>query len=101
DSTVVHDRDPVAQGLGFLEVVRGQDDRLASLPEVGNEIPERTSRGRVQARRGLVEEEELRVVDERERNRQPLALAAREMARLRVPLLGQVKGLDDLACRAV
>jgi hypothetical protein len=33
------DRDPVSQPLGFLHVVRGQEDRLAEVPQPGDDIP--------------------------------------------------------------
>ena len=78
DTPVIEDRDAVAQPLGLLHEVRRQEDRLAAVPDAAHQIPDRPSRLRVQTRRQLVEEHELGVVDERERDEQPLLLTARQ-----------------------
>ncbi len=52
--------------------------------------------GRVEARRRLVEEDELRVADQGEREVQPPRLPAGERPRERLALLGEPDDLDDL-----
>ena len=73
---MVHDRDAVAQVLGLFHVVRRQQHRAALGLEPLDEVPQRAPALRIEAGRRLVEEDQLRIVDERQRDRQPLALAA-------------------------
>src|SRR5256884_3405205 len=75
---MVHDGDPVAQPLGFFHIVRGQADRGARCPEAADRLPQLATRLRVEARGGLVEEQQLRLRDERARHRESLLLAAQE-----------------------
>ena len=53
------------------------------------------ARLRIEAGRRLVEEHELGVVDERQRQREPLALAARQRVERRVGLVGQREALEQ------
>ena len=80
DLAVVHDRHAVAQPLGLVHVVRGQQDRPAGLLELLDEIPELPPRLRIEAGGRLVEKEQLGIADERAGERQPLLLPARERA---------------------
>ena len=100
DLAVVHDRQAVAQDLGFLHVVRRQEDRPALRSEPPDDVPQRAPGGRVHAGRRLVEEHELGVADERQGDRESLALAARQVLRPRAPLLAEVHQPDQLAGRA-
>ena len=76
DPAVIHDRDPIAQDLRLLHVVGGQEHG----PPVGlqspDDVPQRPPRGRVEAGRRFVEEDELRVVDESEGDGEALTLTA-------------------------
>ena len=63
-------------------------------------LPGGPSRRRVEAGRRLVQEEELRVADEREREVEPPLLAAGERLHAGVALLLEPDELDDLAPRA-
>src|SRR6185503_15124485 len=63
--------------------------RLAPVADPPYQIPDRSPRLRVQSRRQLVEKDDLRVVDQGERNEQTLLLSARERHEPGVPLLGE------------
>jgi hypothetical protein len=92
-------RDPVAEDLRLLHVVRGQEHRAALVTERSHDLPERPSRGRIHARRRLVEEDDLGVVHERERDGQPLSLAPGQVPGLRLALLAEVEEVDQLGSR--
>jgi hypothetical protein len=65
---VVDDPDAVGEHVGLLEVLRGQEDGHAVLAaRAGDLVPERRAALQVEPGRGLVEEEDPRPVDERER----------------------------------
>ena len=75
------DADPVRERRGVLEVVGdehgGQPERLEQLAQLGAD-----ARPRVRVERGerLVQQEDLRIACERSRERDALALSARELA---------------------
>ena len=81
DAAVLDDRDAVAERLRLVEVVRRQQDRLAELLQAADRLPGGAPRGRVEAGRRLVEEDQLRVADERQREVQAPQLAAGQRAR--------------------
>jgi hypothetical protein len=76
--------------------VRGEEDALAKLTEVADRFPRLTPSRRVEARRRLVEEDELRVAHESERQIEPSQLAAGQRAHAHVGLLGQAHELHHL-----
>ncbi len=55
----VDEGDPLGQGVGFVEVLRGQQHRGAVLDEPADDVPERVAAGRIESGRGLVEEEDV------------------------------------------
>ena len=69
-----------ARRLRLLHVVRRQEDRLAERAQAADRLPGAAARRGVEAGRRLVEEDELGVADEREREVEPPQLAARERA---------------------
>ena len=69
---MIHDRHPVAQVVGLLHVVGGQQDRLAVAVELAEDLPQREAALRVEARRRLIEEQHRRAVEDRARHHQPL-----------------------------
>src|SRR5207248_4692179 len=81
EDAVLDDRDPVAERLRLVEIVGREEQRLAELLQPPDRGPGGSPRGRVEAGRGLVEEDQLGVTDEREREVEPAALAARELLR--------------------
>ena len=60
--------------LGLVHEVRDEHDRGAALADPSDEVPGDPACGRVQTGGHLVEEHDLRVVNERKRDEQPLAL---------------------------
>ena len=62
---------------------------MRALADAANQIPDRPARLRVEAGRQLVEKHHLGVVDERQRDEQPLLLPAGERHEPGVPLLGE------------
>ena len=93
---VVHDHQPVAQLLRLVHVVRGQDQRDAALLEPEQPVPHHVPGLRVKPGGGLVEDQDLRLVDERAGDRQ----AALQAAGQRVDLVpGPVRELDEIEQR--
>jgi hypothetical protein len=76
DPAVVHDRDAVAELVGLLHVVRGQQDRLARRVELAEDLPQREPALRVEAGGRLVEEQHGGPVQDRARHHEPLRHAA-------------------------
>jgi hypothetical protein len=97
DASVLDQRHPVAQPLGFLHEVRHQDDSHATATHALDELPGVAAGLGVEPGRHLVEHRDLRPADERERDRQPLPLAARQRPVVIVALPGQTEHLDQLA----
>ena len=92
----VHDRDDVAEVVGLLHVVRGQQDRAALGLDRPDQLPEVVARLRIEAGRRLVEEQDARVVGEGDREQQALHLAAGELAVVAVGDLLERAGPDQL-----
>ena len=69
----VEDRDPVAQALGLLEPMGRQEDRDAPLAEPVDQLVDLARRDRVEPRGRLVEEQDLRIAEQRPGQRDPLA----------------------------
>ena len=78
DPAALDDRDAVGELLRLVEVVRGQQHGLAEVLERADRLPRGATRGRVEAGRRLVEEDQLGVADQREREVEAAALAAGE-----------------------
>ena len=93
---MVHDHEPVAQLLGLVHIVRRQDQRDAALLEPEQPVPHHVPGLRVQPGGGLVEDQDLGLVDERAGDRQ----AALQAAGQRVDLVpGPVRELDEIKQR--
>ena len=91
---MVHDREPVAQDLGLLHVV-GREQHGPTLvlrPRTMSHSERRA--GRIETGGRLVEEDELGVVDERQRHGQPLPLPARELLAPGVAALPELEEVD-------
>ena len=84
---MVHDGEPLAEPVGLVHVVGGQDERRAPLVQPAQRLPEEPPGLRVEAGRGLVEEHHLRVVHQGARDHHALLLPARERERLRARLV--------------
>ena len=93
---VVHDADAVAELVGLLHVVRGQEDRLAVGVQLAEDLPQGDAALRVEAGGGLVEEQDGRAVHDRPGHHQPLRHAAGERHHRRLGPLGQVELHEQL-----
>src|SRR5436190_1752226 len=67
---VIDDREPRAQPFGLVHEVCRQKNRLALAEKLSQPVPDQMPRLRVEAGSGLVEDQELRIVDQRARKRQ-------------------------------
>ena len=73
DPPVVHDRHPVAELVGLLHVVGGEQHGLPGRVEVPEDLPQRQPALRVEAGGGLVEEQHVGTVEQGPCDREPLA----------------------------
>ena len=101
DPAGVDDPDPVGERVGLLEVLGGEEDGHAVVVgEPRDLVPERGAALHVEAGRRLVEEEEPRLVDERQREVEPAPHAARVAADLAVGGVGEADARDQLVAAA-
>src|SRR5919202_2460134 len=96
DAPILDDRHPVRERLGLVEVVRGEQNGLPQRLERAHSVPRVAPSGGIEPRRGLVEEDQLRVADQRQREVQASQLATRQGPRPTVLLLAEPGQLDDL-----
>ena len=97
DPTGVDDRDAVAEALGLVEVVRGDEHRhLGSPPQPGDSVEELGADQRVEPDRRLVEEEHPRARHERAGDLEPPPFAAAVRADGPVDELGEVERRGEL-----
>src|SRR5207253_8066321 len=87
DAALAQDGDAVGELLDLVQVVGRQQDRLAEPAERADRLPGAPPRSGVEAGGRLVEENQLRVADQRQAEVEPPPLPAREPARARVALL--------------
>ena len=94
----VHDRDPVGDLAQHGEVVRDEDVRqLEVLLQVAEEVQHLRLDRDVERRHGLVAHDQLRRERERARDADALPLAARELVRVAVVVLGaEADALEQL-----
>ena len=97
---LVDDGDAVAEPLGLVHVMRREQHRPAARAEPEDDVPELPPRLRVQARGGLVEEEHVRIADQRAGDGEALLLPAREPFGPRCALVGQSDHLEHFVERA-
>src|SRR5439155_8450691 len=95
DAPVLDDRHAVAESFGFFHQVSCEKYRGATVSDAGHEGPDRAPRLRIESRRELVEEHDLRLVDEGQRDEEPLLLSARERHEPRVALGFQPKPCEE------
>src|SRR5207248_7038381 len=96
DLACAQDGDAVGELLGFVEVVRREQDRFAERAQVADRLPGGAARAGVEARRRLVEEDQLRIADERKREVESALLSARQRAHAGTGLLGEADELHAL-----
>ena len=96
DPTVVHDHQAIAEHVGFLQVVGGEEDRRAAGPQRPDVIPEIGPILRVEPRARLVEEQHLGLVHDPERDVEPPPLPAGISSHPAVRELVEVEDLHQL-----
>src|SRR5215210_1307982 len=94
DPPLLHDRHAIRKLLCLVEVMRGEQHGLAELLQRPDDAPRGAARRGVEAGGGLVEEHELRVAHEGERQVEAPPLAARELLGAGVRLLAEAHELD-------
>ena len=72
DLPVREDRDAVAHPLELAEQVRVDQHRDPAIPELEQQRSDRSPAGGIECARGLVEQQQLRLADERLRDPEPL-----------------------------
>ena len=102
DDAVAHDRDPVGDGER-LDLVVGHDHGglVQAVQQLLDLAPHLLADGDVEAAQRLVEEEALRIADDRAPHGDPLLLALREPAGNAVQRMGEVEQAGDLLHPAV
>ena len=82
DPPLVHDGDLVAKRISLFHVMRGQHDGLVARLDQLDQIPEIAPGLRIQPCRGLIQKDQLRIVDQGQSEQQTLALSAGNLARV-------------------
>ena len=95
DPPGIDDHDAVAQLPGLLHVVRRQEDRLSLGSHVADQVPGRVASLRIEPAGQLVQEDQLRIADQRQRDREALLLATGEIGVGDVLPVGQAEPLED------
>ena len=87
DLPVVDDRDAIADGLSFLHRMRGEQNAAATLPQMLDSLPKLAARLGIETGGWLVEQDQRRVVHCGDQQREPLLLAAGQLAETLAGLL--------------
>ena len=96
DAAVVDDRDAVRHAVGFVHVVRGQEDGHAfGLVQMLDVRPELIAALRIEAERRLVEKQDLGRVQQAARDLEAPLHAARELLHERVAAVPQLEQLQQ------
>jgi hypothetical protein len=88
--------DPVRKTVGLVEVLRREEDGDAVPDQFADRLPHRPAAARVQARGGLIEEDDLGTADQGHREVEPAPHPAGQGRRGLVRGFGQVEPLDEL-----
>ena len=91
----VDDRDAVGQLLGLIHEVRREQHGRSARPKRADDVPGVAPRLRVHGGGRLVEEDQLRSTDQRQRQAQALLLAARQLAEARARHIAQLKLIEQ------
>ena len=76
DASAIEDGQPVAQPLGLIHEMRRQQQRFALCHQAFEAFPDQMPRLRIEPGGGFVEKQQIRVIDQRARQRQPSFHAA-------------------------
>jgi hypothetical protein len=83
-------RDPVGQSFCLLHVMGCEEHGLAEVPQAADHLPGGAARGWIEARRRLIEEDQLGIADRRQRHVEASPLAPGQRGRALVGLLSKV-----------
>src|SRR5689334_21645719 len=97
---MVDDRDAIAEPLGLVHIVGREQDRAARGLELLDEVPDLAARLWIEPRRRLVEEEQIRVADDRAGDGQSLLLPAGQLTNPAVTLLVELDESNDVVDRS-
>ena len=100
DASAVDHRDPVAQALRLLHEVRREQHRRAAFTNPPHQLPDLAPRLRVEAGRELVEQHDLGLVDERQRDERALLLPARQLPKRYAGALREAEAREQMRPRA-
>lgn len=78
--------------------MRGHDDRTTRRLQFLQKFPYCVPRLRIQAHRGLVQEDDLRLMHQRPRGHEPLLLSARQLVHFGSRARTQVEALQQRVC---
>ena len=95
DAAAAHHRYPVTEGFGLVHEMGDQHDRRAPLADVADRLPHVAAGERVEALGELVEEHHLRLVEQGQRDEQPLPLPSRQRSETRPPQPGEFPRLQQ------
>jgi len=90
-AAVLDNRDAIAETLSLLHQMSGHEDGLATFADITHQIPNGPPGLRVEPRGEFIEKHDLRIVDQRQGDEQPLLLASRERHEPGVPLVGKTE----------
>lgn len=93
---MIDDGDAIAQFLGFLEIVRGQQDRGADGVQLTHVLPQVLTKAHVHACGGLVEHDDRRRMHEGLADQEAPSHPARQRAGIGVGFVGEADDVQDL-----
>jgi len=96
--SMVEERDPVGELIGFLQVLRGEEDRDPAGHQIADDLPHGAAAARVQAGGRLVEEDDAGVADQGHREVEPPAHAAGVGSSRFACRVGQAELAEQLGC---
>ena len=96
DLTVIDDGEAIAEALGFIHVVSGEQDGATLLLEGADDVPELAAALGIESGGGLVEKKDARIADQSGGNGQALLLAAGKFADPGVGFFGELEFFQDV-----
>ena len=96
DMAAMHNGDPVAELFGLAHDVRGKNDALAIVAQLGNRLQQRPGNQHVEPARGFVEDQHRRIVDDGPSDRDFLFHAGRHLGAQHVADVVHLEPLEQL-----
>ena len=92
---VIDNGQPVAEALGLVHVVRGEQNRSAFLLEAADDVPKLTPALRIESGSRLVKKKDARIADQSGRNSQALLLPTGKLANPGVGFLREFEVFEN------